>query len=199
MSVPHKIALDIPTTSAETVLKISDASAYTELPSTGRQLDVWTPGFQDPSSILEADLPLGFTKLLTAQTLGLQDPNSTIPGILPDGVYTVKYTVSAGGHEVTYYHMRISRLLNLYNRELCKLGFIGNVPTRDEKEKLAQLSEIRMYMDAAKAKTEYCHSPKEGAELYAYAEKLLMKLVFKGCAGGDCNPCADCSPCADGC
>lgn len=199
MSIPHKIALDIPETAAETVLKISDASAYSDLPDTVRQLDVWTPGYADPSTILEVDLPIGFTKLLTAVNLGLQDPNTTIPALLPDGLYTVRYTLSAGAHEVNYYHLRTTRLLNIYNRELCKIMFHGGTPTAEEKKKLLELRTIKMYIDAAKAKTEYCHSPVQGGELYAYAEKLLMAMVFKGCAGGDCSPCSDCSPCLSGC
>ena len=34
-----------------------------------------------------------------------------------------------------------------------------------------------MYIDAAKAKTEYCHSPKQGVEMLAYADKLLKKYI----------------------
>ena len=38
-----------------------------------------------------------------------------------------------------------------------------------------------MYIDAAKAKTEYCHAPKQGVEMLAYADKLLKKYMTGCC------------------
>jgi hypothetical protein len=38
-----------------------------------------------------------------------------------------------------------------------------------------------MYIDAAKAKAEYCHAPIEGVEMLAYAEKLLRKYLTGCC------------------
>ena len=35
---------------------------------------------------------------------------------------------------------------------------------------------IKSMFDAAKAKVEYCHTPKEGLELYTYALRRLEKV-----------------------
>jgi hypothetical protein len=195
MSTVHSLALNIPETSAETTLVIQDHSAYAELPVSGRQLEIWVPGFTEPIILPESALDPGFNLNITAEVLGIQHPQTTIPSILPDGLYRVRYTVASGNHQIEYYHLRTSRLVNLYNRELCKIYFRDCEPSREEKEVLDQLRLIRMYLDGAKAKAEYCHAPNQGLEIMAYAEKMLMKFVFKGCAGGDCQPCSNCSPC----
>ena len=44
-----------------------------------------------------------------------------------------------------------------------------------------KLSQIRMYLEAAKAKVEDCHEPQKGMTLYNYAIKLLNKLECKNC------------------
>jgi hypothetical protein len=49
------------------------------------------------------------------------------------------------------------------------------------KEKLEALRIIRMYLDAAKAKVEFCHEPQKGMSLYNYALKLLMKMECVNC------------------
>jgi hypothetical protein len=195
MSIIHSLALYIPETSVETTLVIQDHSAYADLATDGRQLEIWIPGFSDPILILEADLSLGFSLNVTAILLGIQNLETSVPSILPDGLYRIKYSISSAGSNIEYYHLRTSRLLNLYNRELCKIHFQNCEPSKEEKETLDQLRLIRMYFDGAKAKAEYCHAPNQGLEILAYAEKMLMKFVFKGCAGGDCQPCSNCSPC----
>jgi hypothetical protein len=195
MSAVHSLSLNIPETSVETTLVIQDHSVYSGASVAERQLEIWVPGFPDSVVILEEGIPLGFNINMTAVTLGIQNPDSSIPSILPDGLYRIKYSVFSTGDQVEYYHMRTSRLLNIYNRELCKIHFQECEPSKEEKETLDKLRLIRMYMDGAKAKAEYCHAPNQGLQILAYAEKMLMKFVFKGCAGGDCQPCSNCSPC----
>ena len=194
MSTAHKLSLHIPETSAETTLVVKDHSAYSALPTTGRQLEIWIPGFTEPIVLEEDRLPLGFDLKLTAVDLGVQHPATTIPSILPDGLYRFRYTVSAGNHQAEFNHLRTTRLLNLYNRELCRIHFEDCEPDREQKEILDQLRLIRMYLDGAKAKAEYCNAPNSGLEILAYAERMLMKFVFRGCEG-DCQPCRNCSPC----
>jgi hypothetical protein len=54
-------------------------------------------------------------------------------------------------------------------------------PSAKIKKKLDKLIEIKSYLDAAKAKVEYCHEPDKGMTLYNYAIKLLDKLECKTC------------------
>jgi hypothetical protein len=193
----HKLALDIRETSAETTLLIDDASAYqTGAAEFTKSLYITVPGFETPVVIGNASLDGNFRKNITAPVLGLQPAGSDIPAVVPDGMYTIRFALSTGD-EITYYHLRTTRLVNLLNRELCKVHFQDCEPSAEQKEHLTQLRKIRMYLEAAKAKVEYCHAPNQGLEMMGYAEKLLMKYIFKGCNSGDCVPCSNCSPCSN--
>ena len=48
------------------------------------------------------------------------------------------------------------------------------------KQHLADLRYIKMLIDGAKAKVEYCHSTEQGVEMLQYANKL-MKKYQDGC------------------
>jgi hypothetical protein len=54
-------------------------------------------------------------------------------------------------------------------------------PPLEKSHKLAELQEIKGYLDAAKATVDTCHKPTKGMELYNYALKRLNKL--------DCTTC----------
>lgn len=194
MSTVHLLALHIPDTSVETTLVVQDHSSYAPLPVSERQLEIWVPGFTQPIVILEADIPTGFNLNLTALVLGIQNTQTTIPSILPDGLYRFRYNVASGNNQIEYYHLRTARLLNMYNRELCKIHLQNCEPSREQKEILDDLRLIKVYLEGAKSQVEYCHAPNQGLEIMAYAEKLLLKYVFRGCQG-DCQPCSNCSPC----
>ena len=49
------------------------------------------------------------------------------------------------------------------------------------KEKLEKLRLIKMYLEAAKAKVEFCHEPQKGMSLYNYALKLLNNFECRNC------------------
>jgi len=61
-------------------------------------------------------------------------------------------------------------------------------PDADVKEKLAELRLIKSFIDAAKAKVEYCHDPEAGMELLLYAKKRLDKITNNLCADS-CSTC----------
>ena len=48
-------------------------------------------------------------------------------------------------------------------------------------KKLNQLNLINMYLEAAKAKVEFCHEPLEGMQLFNYAVLLLNKMECRTC------------------
>jgi hypothetical protein len=53
----------------------------------------------------------------------------------------------------------------------------GCEPDADVKEELEELRQIKSFLDAAKAKVEYCHDAEKGMELFLYAKKRLDKLT----------------------
>jgi len=101
---------------------------------------------------------------------------------LPDGIYIIKYSVSPNDQVyVEYNHMRISYALNRYYNILCDVDANGCEPPLKVKQKLEQLGLIKMYLEAAKAKVEFCHEPQKGMSLYNFALKMLDKLDCVNC------------------
>ncbi len=99
-----------------------------------------------------------------------------------DGIYIIKYSVSPNDLVyVEYNHLRITKALTRYNKAMCDLDLAACDPPAKVKEKLDKLMMIRMYLDAAKAKVEFCHEPQKGMTLYNYAIKLLNKLECINC------------------
>ena len=76
--------------------------------------------------------------------------------------------------------------MNKYINELCKLEMAACDPQADVKEQLKHLRLIKSFIDAAKAKVEYCNDVKKGTDLLAYANKLLNKYISND---GCCQTC----------
>jgi hypothetical protein len=177
----HKLSLEIPTVLNDCILKLFDTSVYTDLlPITCGTLQVTVPGFTIAKNI---PFVSGSSPVLTACILGLQTSNCTTDLYsIPDGIYIIKYSVSPNEVlYVEYNHLRITKALNRYTSILCDLELSACEPSEKVKKKLDKLIEIKSYLDAAKAKVEYCHEPQKGMALYNYAIKLLDKLECKTC------------------
>lgn len=183
MALKHKLRLDIPETACESVLRIVDISTYADpavLPIGCERLDITLPGFTNPVYI--TDLEYGFSLNLIASDLGLvcEDPNANYS--LHDGLYTITYSICPTDKvNVTYYHLRTTAVTNEYFSELCKIHLQPCEPTAEQKQKMNDLRHIKMLIDAAKAKTEYCHAPKEGVAMLDYAKSLLAKYKTGCC------------------
>jgi hypothetical protein len=177
----HVLSLEVPNVSNTCILTILDTSVYSPLiPVSCETLDVTVPGFSNASQI---NVTNGFLVNLTACELGLQtaDCHSTYVDI-PDGVYIIRYSVSPNDIVyVEYNHLRISKALEIYNKVLCTLDISACDPPVKVKERLQELRLIRMYLDAAKAKVEYCQEPDKGMIIYNYALKLLNKMNCINC------------------
>jgi hypothetical protein len=180
-TIRHTLALDIPDTACDTILRIWDASVYAQgLDVDCPRLDIWLPGFLVPKYY--TDLQADFVKNLNAIDLGLQHPLSDTPVSLPDGLYKIRYSVSPNDKVfVEYYHLRTTNIVNMYHQEICKVQLEPCEPGPEQHQKLHDLRYIKMYIDAAKAKAEYCHAPKQGVEMLAYAEKLLRSYMTGAC------------------
>ena len=184
----HVLSLEVPTVSNTCIMSILDTSVYSDMvPITCPTLNVTVPGFTysnqiniTPSCVACND---GFMLTLTACDLGLQsvDCGSTYVDI-PDGVYIIKYSVSPNDIVyVEYNHLRMTQALNKFNSAMCSLDLAGCDPPEKVKNELQELRLIKMYLDAAKAKVEYCLEPHKGMTIYNYALKLLSKFECKNC------------------
>lgn len=177
----HVLSLEVPTVMNSCIMRVVDTSVYSSLIDVNcSYLNITVPGFEWSTQI---DVEENFTKTLTACDLQLQKEGcGTTYQNLPDGVYVIKYSVSPNETVyVTYNHLRITNALIRYNKILCEVDVADCDPPADIKKKLEQLRLIRMYLDAAKAKVEYCHEPQKGMTLYNYASKLLNKLNCLNC------------------
>lgn len=193
MAIKHTLALDIPDTSCENILRIWDASVYgVGLDVDCPRLDIYLPGFSIPiyyttnaTATPPTVLDGGFVKNFSTADLGITHPNDNA-GSFPDGLYTIRYSVSPNDTVyVQYYHLRVTSLMNKYFKEVCKIQLQACEPTAEQHQKLHDLRYIKMYIDAAKAKAEYCHAPVQANEMYVYAEKLLAKYQTGCCV--TCN------------
>lgn len=187
MALKHHLALDVPDTACENVLRIADASVYVDtLGVDCLRLDIYVPGYSVPVYISEGLTP-NFNLNLSASDLGLIPVNHPSIVDLPDGLYTIKYSVSPNDKVyVEYYHLRITSTLNTYYKEVCKVQLATCEPTPEQHDKMHDLRYIKMFLEAAKAKAEYCHSPKDAVNMLAYAQKLLKKYQSGCCSTCNC-------------
>lgn len=180
----HRLSLEVQESLAECNIRIKDTSIYAEgIEPTCLKLDITAAGFNYPVEIKEPLISPYFDIPLTACSLMLQkDGCGKRFDILPDGVYIIKYSVAPNDYVyVEYNHLRRTKALNLYYKELCDFNLRDCEPTKCNEEKFNRLQKIKMYLDAAKAKVEVCKSPKEGMELYNMAMKLLSNKNCKSC------------------
>jgi hypothetical protein len=186
----HVLSLEVPTVMNTCVLKIFDTSIYQtsnpSIPILCPKLQIGVPGFAH-SVELSATKTQDFVEFghtnITACDLAIQKEGcgSTYSDI-PDGVYNITYSVSPNDQVfVQYNHLRISKALNKYEKILCSLEVAACDPPAKVKERLERLRLIKMYLDAAKSKVEFCHESQKGMTLYNYALKLLNKFECKNC------------------
>jgi hypothetical protein len=178
----HVLSLEVPDVMNTCIIKIFDTSVYaTGMPVVCPILNVTVPGFNYSSEI---SVTPGFSLTLTACDLGLQSTgcDTSVYSNLPDGIYIIKYSVSPNEFVyVEYNHMRITQALNKYYNILCQLDVSDCDPSAIVEEKLKKLRKIKMYLEAAKAKVEFCHEPEKGMRIYKYAVKLLNKMDCINC------------------
>jgi len=181
MAIKHNLSLEIPHIVNPKILRIVDTSIYADtLPTDCHRLDIYTPGAQVP--IYYTTLDDGFIKNLSAIDLFYQNPQDGSINTIADGVYKIRYSVSPNDLVyVEYYHLRTTLLMQKYNAELCKVKLETNLPSKETLQKLNDLRLIKSYIDAAIAKTEYCHVPQQGADMFNYAATLLEKYMTGCC------------------
>ena len=183
----HNLALDIFETSCVDILRIADASVYSdgvvvECPT----LEILMPGYAEPVVFTEDDTPdpltINFDNRYSMVDLGLQPINSTDLICLPDGIYVIQYSVSPNELlYVKYHHLRTTSFMNKYYKELCRVQLEQCEPVREQKQRLDDLRYIKSLVDAAKAKADVCDSPAQSLDMYHYAVALLNKFINGSC------------------
>lgn len=175
----HVLSLEAPDTMNKCILRIVDTSVYNQdAPPKCFLLQVTPPGFAVPTNFEDGFIAPGFNLNLTACDLEMQKNNcGSVYADLPDGIYIIRYAVSPTDQVyVEYNHLRETCAWTRYQAILCDLDIAACDPPATVKSKMNQLALIRTYLDAAKAKVEFCHEPEKGMELYKYAVKLLNKM-----------------------
>jgi hypothetical protein len=179
----HLLSVEIPPIVNPKVLRIYDTTVWdSALTVTARKLDIIPPGY---SSSTTFNVTSGFDRLFNASNLGISvtsNPQNLVD--LLDGIYIVRLTVEDGSDSqwVEYNHLRQVCLLKKYYQALCTLNFYPcDTLDVDLEAKRKELSIIKSYIDAAKAKVEWCNAPVEGLELHRYAVKLLDRFSLEKC------------------
>jgi hypothetical protein len=172
--IRHTLSLEIPDVKNPMILRLVDTSQYGEgLPVDCGTLQITLPGHM---TAVVLDVTPGFIGNITGSDLGLGNT------ALPDGVYTIRYSVSPNDKVwVEYDHLRTTGVLTRYYEQLCRLALENCEAPADVKQRGLDLQHIKLYLDAAKAKVEYCHQVHHGMELVAYAEKLLKRYSTTYC------------------
>tara|TARA_R100000322_G_C5370806_1_gene173436 strand:- start:48 stop:632 length:585 start_codon:yes stop_codon:yes gene_type:complete len=190
MAAKHILSLEVLNVSNTKYLSIKDTSKYakglgTDCPELLITPPAATGTTTKKTSIIEVQP--GFDLNITACCLNLQQMScNEIRTDIPDGVYVIKYQLSP--HDKTYVEynfLRTTGLMKLYYEKLCKLDMAACEPDSSRKKLYQELNIIRMLIDGAKSKVEYCSQPDAGMELFNYAKKKLERIVCKQCDGLD--------------
>jgi len=183
----HVLSLEIPFVINPCILKIFDTSVYLDTVTVScPTLNITVPGFTYSNQI-EGAVMVDFKDTghitLTACDLQLQVEDCDTQHVnIPDGIYIIKYSVSPNDQVyVEYNYLRTSIAMNKYYKILCDIDISACDPPSLIKKKLEELRLIKMYLEAAKSKVEFCHEPQKGMVLYNYALKLLNKMNCSHC------------------
>lgn len=177
----HQLYLEIPDLKNTQILRIVDISVYsTALSIKCPTLEISAPGYTTPYVIDVTSE--NFTYNLNACDIGLLNSGGcdTESPNLPDGLYTIRYSVSPNDKVyVEYKHLRISNFMKCYATELDNLELTCCYPSSEIRSKLSELQLVRDYLDAAKIKIEIVHDCHKGIELFHHAQVLMDRYTNK--------------------
>jgi len=175
--------LVVPTYNIET-LGVVDASTYpTDPPSVSApSLDVTVPGFGKVSGI--PFIPLEFN-IVNSTILGL-----TIPGDpllpLPDGVYTLRYSVApAYANYVEKNIMRVDKLQEKFDNAFMKLDMMECDKAIKTQAKV-DLTTVYFFIQGSIAAANSC-AVIESEKLYNQANKMLDRFIKNNCGCSGSN------------
>jgi len=146
----HTLNLEVFDTRNTCIFLIKDTSIYADnVPVECPYLDILLPGFSCTTRI---EVTPGFDLSLTACDLNIQTRDCGVTmNDLPDGVYSIKYSVAPNEYVfVEYNYLRVTNLLNKLDNIYCGLNLSNCEPPYKTKEKLKQIREIESYIKAAR-------------------------------------------------
>ncbi len=188
MAAKHILSLEVLNVSNTKYLSIKDTSKYADgLGTDCAELLITPPApagtNTKKTSIIE--VKPGFDLNITACALNIQLMScNSIRVDIPDGVYTIRYQLSP--HDKTYVEynfLRTTGLMKMYYEKLCALDMAACEPDSVRKKLLMEMNTIKILIDGAKSKVEYCSQPDAGMELFNYAKKKLERIVCQQCDG----------------
>lgn len=168
-----ELLLDFPDTASVKTFRVSDASFYNpKIKVTCATLEVTPPGYIEPVIF---NVKAGFSTVLNSSNLKLSKVKVyKALQALPDGIYTVKYSINPNDKLwIEYDYLRVSKLINDLNQQWCEAKLTPYPMSREVQGKVKRLREIESYIKAAKAEVEFCGNRTKGMDLYHYAAKLL--------------------------
>lgn len=179
----NELSLEVPQISNPKVIRIYDTSIWDpDVIVVSRKLDIIPPGY---SSSVTFTVVEKFDMIYNSSNLGITTTtNPSDMSNLPDGIYVIRFTVQQGDTEqwVEYNHLRQVCLLKDYYKALCTLNFYPcDTLDVDLDSKRKELMTIRAYIDAAKAKVEWCGAPSEGMDLHLFAKKMMDRFSLEKC------------------
>ena len=188
MAAKHILSLEVLNVSNTKYLSIKDTSKYADgLGTDCAELLITPPApagtNTKKTSIIE--VKPGFDLNVTACAMNLQLMScNEIRTDIPDGVYTIRYQLSPHNKTyVEYNFLRTTALMKMYYEKLCALDIGACEPDSTRKQLLLEMNTIKMLIDGAKSKVEYCSQPAAGEELFEYARKKLERITCKQCKG----------------
>ena len=188
MAAKHILSLEVLNVSNTKYLSIKDTSTYAKgLGTDCAELLITPPAPAGTSTKKTAIIEVkpGFDLNITACALNIQLMScNEIRTDIPDGVYVIRYQLSP--HKKTYVEynfLRTTGLMKMYYEKLCALDIGACEPDSTRKQLLLEMNTIKMLIDGAKSKVEYCSQPEAGEELFNYARKKLERITCKQCKG----------------
>lgn len=145
---------------------------------TNASLEITPPGYNKISVPVTAR----GVNLYKSSQLGLtcdEDGEDLMP--LPDGVYTVKFSIHPNSTYLTEKSfMRIAGILCQYGEAYLKVDLAHHCSCADKSRDKAYLSSVRMLIEGAVAEVNNCNTEK-GYKYYAKAKQMLDNFGKTGC------------------
>lgn len=207
MANKHILSLEIPTVANCEIFRVKDTSQYTDsLYVDCGELLITPPGFNQGNLIsVQPGFDLAINSCsLGVQTTGCTGTSlsgqlvtstdvcgntittvaanaltgSSSRAAIADGIYVIRYSVAPNDRTyVEYNHLRITGIMKSYYKKLCEIDVTPCEPSTKQQDRYREMNLIKLMIDAAKAKVEYCQSPTEGMHLYNFAKKKLEKIT----------------------
>ena len=177
----HILGVDVIPTNNDQILHLFDTSVYADgLGVTCPQMVVNVPGFNTP---IQLEPNQNFNLALNGVDLNIINPLADYLPALPDGIYTINYSVAP--NKLVFVEIDYLRTVLLDQKILrfrCALGLGPCTPDDKTNKQILQLNEIEDYLKAARAYV-HCNQPEKAIELFNYAQKLLTRLT------ANCSTC----------